>query len=413
MPRPTVSERARLYIARMPGAVSGSNGHNATFSVACALVKGFNLSVDEARPLMEEYNQRCDPPWRPNDLEYKLNSADRSGDDQARGYLLDGNEDAVGAPSPSSQAPAYTPPPKAEYDASKLTKFAGDWANTADLLWLANRSVYDPALVNSERYLRALYKATEKVLVFTNDKTQGEAVWPGDSLPQSGKCGVWYMCQPVDGEYHPNPRVKPNADGTMKMSRRSEESVTDWRHMVIESDEAPVRPWLGALVQLPLRIAAIYTSGGRSVHALIRVDAVTKSSWDDEKHAMKAGLLTLGADPGCLSAVRLTRLPGTLREGKMIEEPAPDGAKVKRYVRFAEPAPQKLLYLNPEAPLRPLIDMLPKRSVEKDWLTHAAAGPADTDETGGAWIRRGLSYYANVSPRLREALAAMGRAVEA
>jgi hypothetical protein len=51
-------ERARAYIAKMPGAISGAGGHDQTFAVACALVK-FGLSPDDAWPLLLEYNQRC------------------------------------------------------------------------------------------------------------------------------------------------------------------------------------------------------------------------------------------------------------------------------------------------------------------------------------------------------------------
>lgn len=215
---------------------------------------------------------------------------------------------------------AKAAPRKATFDLAKLEHVAGEWANTVDLVWLANRSAYDPALVKSAKFLSAIYKPGEKVIVFTNDKTQGEAVWPADELPTTGKLGVWFLCQPVTGEFMPNPRGKIREDGTTTPSRRIEECVTDWRFLVLESDEAPPRLWLGALAQLPLRIAAIYTSGGRSIHALIRIDALTKAAWDAEKHKIKDGLVILGADPRAMSAVRLTRLPGTTRQGKMKED---------------------------------------------------------------------------------------------
>ena len=415
MPRPSVIERARMLLSQAPAAVSGQGGHTATFSVCCALIKGFCLTVDEARPLLAEWNLRCSPPWSDKELDYKLNSADRSADMKPRGYLLDGNEGNDHLTAPAGSRPAakpaqtFTPTPKAEFDPTKLETFAGEWASRVDLVWLANRSTMDPSLVDSHRFLRALYGEKERVLVFTNDMSQGEALWPVDKLPTTGKNGVWFMCQPTDGVYHPNPRVKANEDGTMKMSRRSEESVTAWRYRVIESDDAPIRLWLGALAQLPLQIAALYTSGGRSVHALVRTGkgVVTKADWDEEKHAMKGGLITLGADEQCMSAVRLTRLPGAMREGKYVKGKDAAGKDVKQYVKFATPQPQKLLYLNPEAPLRPLVEMLPKRDVEADWLRLASAGISESDETGGAWLKRGLGYYAKVSPRLRAALAAL------
>jgi len=91
------------------------------------------------------------------------------------------------------------------------------------------------------------------------------------------------------------------------------EAVTAWRYMVLESDSATEPLWLNMLAQLPLPISAIYDSGGRSIHALIRVDASTKTEWDAIKRTFVGLLTKLGGDAGALSAVRLTRLPGCLR----------------------------------------------------------------------------------------------------
>ena len=95
----SVISRARAYIAKIPGAVSEQNGHNDTFHVACVLVLGFGLSVDDAFPLLAEWNQTCQPPWEEKDLLHKLQSADQRTDE--RGYLL--REDQPQAsPAPAS-----------------------------------------------------------------------------------------------------------------------------------------------------------------------------------------------------------------------------------------------------------------------------------------------------------------------
>ena len=69
--------RAELYLEHMPPAVSGEGGHNQTFRVACTLVRDFALDLDEARVLLEAYNDRCDPPWSSEELEHKLEDANR------------------------------------------------------------------------------------------------------------------------------------------------------------------------------------------------------------------------------------------------------------------------------------------------------------------------------------------------
>jgi len=59
----------------------------------------------------------------------------------------------------------------------------------------------------------------------------------------------------------------------------------------------------------------ITDSGGISIHSLVRIDAVTKQEWDQKVTTIKPVLVALGADPGALTAIRLTRLPKLLPRG--------------------------------------------------------------------------------------------------
>lgn len=56
-------ERIGRYIDACPPAISGQNGHDQTFRVACILVQGFDLSPDDAYSFLSRYNERCEPPW--------------------------------------------------------------------------------------------------------------------------------------------------------------------------------------------------------------------------------------------------------------------------------------------------------------------------------------------------------------
>ncbi len=72
--------RARFWAEGQPAAVEGKEGSKKLCAVACGLLRDFGLSVDEARPLLEEYNERCDPPWEPNasdGVEHTLANAER------------------------------------------------------------------------------------------------------------------------------------------------------------------------------------------------------------------------------------------------------------------------------------------------------------------------------------------------
>jgi hypothetical protein len=82
-----LDKRIRAYMATMPEAVSGQHGHDATFKVACTLIQGWALSVDEARPYLHAYNALCKPPWSDKELEHKLADAIKEPPARPYGFL--------------------------------------------------------------------------------------------------------------------------------------------------------------------------------------------------------------------------------------------------------------------------------------------------------------------------------------
>ena len=207
---------------------------------------------------------------------------------------------------------------KGEFCPDKLKRIAYQAALDDPVSFLRSRSVLPPEAVTSQHFLNMLYRPGEKVIVFTEFKSQGQMLFmvghsADQSLPTGGINGVWFLTNPVDGNFHRNPRQN------YKSSRRSEESITAWRYLLLESDEADERDWMSALVQIPLPIVSIYSSGGRSIHALVRIDAHSKAEWDATKEAVQYTVRTLGACKGALSAVRLSRLPQCWRGNKLQE----------------------------------------------------------------------------------------------
>lgn len=206
--------------------------------------------------------------------------------------------------------------------------------------YFIERSPVDPRKVTAGEFLEHVFEPKDRVLIFTSFFSQGEYLWEvgrggfrlaeqrgvqavRSALPKDGgKDGIWYLCNPVSGKWEANPRRNG------KFSRRSEESVTSWRHLVLESDKAPEDLWMKMLVMCPLAIVAIYSSGGRSWHALVRVDMPNKTAFDNLlRNSVKRTLPMLGADAGAMTPVRLTRLPSCTRGGRE----------------------QRLIYLNPKA----------------------------------------------------------------
>lgn len=80
-------ERARLYLAAMPPAIAGQEGHRQTYAAAVALVRGFSLSEDDTMATLSDFNGRCLPPWSEAELRHKVRDAARSR--LPDGYLLD------------------------------------------------------------------------------------------------------------------------------------------------------------------------------------------------------------------------------------------------------------------------------------------------------------------------------------
>jgi hypothetical protein len=69
-------ERARRYLATMPGGIQGSGGSTTTFKAALAMVRGFGLEPDDAlRLLLEVHNPMCAPPWSERELQHKVRQA--------------------------------------------------------------------------------------------------------------------------------------------------------------------------------------------------------------------------------------------------------------------------------------------------------------------------------------------------
>ena len=137
---------------------------------------------------------------------------------------------------------------------------------------------------------------------------------------------------PVPPFIMPNP-VKPEGGLTLegKPSFRCDDAVASFRFAVAEFDgiskEDQLKLWWG-FESAP--IVALIDSGGKSIHAWLRVDCLDRAAWerDVEQTLFPRVLIPLGCDPACRNESRLSRMPGHFRAEK--------GAW------------QRLLYLNPE-----------------------------------------------------------------
>jgi hypothetical protein len=363
-------ERARKYLSRMEPSVSGSNGHNALLSAAGALVNGFDFDDGLAMQLLqEEFNPRCSPPWSERELRHKINQTRKLGGKDKPGYLIGENRERHTAPARPASNRGQEPErikKRQDFDPEALKRMMIRGFNPSNT-WFAERSPIDPTTITPTGFLDAIFGPGEATLVFLNFYSQGQfghvAGAPGrtfqlgrrpgepkrqvPAIPATAREGAWFLPSPLDGKWHPTGSVDDH--GNPILSRRSGASVTAWRHLLLESDDAPEKDWINLLCQLPLPITALYTSGGRSIHALVKIDTPSKSAFDAFRDRISPLLSRLGADPAAISGVRLTRLPGVLREGTVDK----DG----KYHRYEKPRLQRLLYLNPQPEILALANL--------------------------------------------------------
>ncbi len=80
-------DRARAFLRRVDPAVSGQQGDLRTFQVCCRIVRGFDLTEDEALRALADWNARCEPPWSEGELREKVRNARRYGREPVGGWL--------------------------------------------------------------------------------------------------------------------------------------------------------------------------------------------------------------------------------------------------------------------------------------------------------------------------------------
>lgn len=222
-----------------------------------------------------------------------------------------------------------------KYDAG----YALDWDDeieqdelvVIDKYWLEDREIDEPTEDNWHpvqeliKYLQVLFESTENVGYVTStyknddgkylpqkgnfDRTAGELIQElhkykndigaviGDYKPDAG---AWIRFNPLDGKGVKN------------------ENVTDYRYALVESDSIPVERQNAIIRELELPVATLVYSGGKSIHAVVKVEAATMEEYRKRVNYLydvckKNGL---EVDTQNRNAARLSRMPGVVRNGK-------------------------------------------------------------------------------------------------
>lgn len=110
-----------------------------------------------------------------------------------------------------------------------------------------------------------------------------------------------------------NPVVGP---GSGKNGCHRDCDIVEFHYVLVESDSLPLElqaTVLLKLIELGVPVASAVHTGGKSIHALIRVNAADHTEFRAVARRIYARLVTLGADPSTSNPSRMSRLPGCVR----------------------------------------------------------------------------------------------------
>ena len=291
----TTLQRASLWLSKVPPAISGSGGHNATYTAAVGLVHGFGLSHVDSLTLLEDWNKSCQPPWKATELAYKLREASSRAHNKPRGHLLE-----AGGSSPSGS-----------FDISRVT-FKRPVADAPAPVPVPSLSPVapDPQASEFRRFMQTAFAPTEVVCI-CDAVEEGRPVSAGSFItieewlnrfddPQSRilspeREGIFVRINPF----------KPN------LYSGSDNDVSAYRHVLVEFDDLPKAEQEKRLRDSGLPITVLIDSGGKSIHGWVRVDAPSRKEWDarrDEIYRVVPGIDAKNKNPS-----RYSRLPGAWR----------------------------------------------------------------------------------------------------
>ena len=170
----------------------------------------------------------------------------------------------------------------------------------------------EPGPMDAVALLETLY--APGAFVFCGER-YGAEVWTAAEWIGRFKQGVplppHWIPNPLTGEEH------PLADG--KLSRRGDSAVASFHFAVAEFDGMSKADQLALWWGFPSApIVALIDSGGKSIHAILKVDAPNREAWaaEIEGKLFAQVLVPLGCDRACRNEARLSRLPGHFRREK-------------------------------------------------------------------------------------------------
>jgi len=279
----TPLQRAALWLSKVPPAVSGQSGHSTTYTAAVGLVHGFQLSEGDAIGLLSNWNQSCQPPWSDRELIHKIREAASKSHSKPAGHLLQ-----------SGSAPSTAP-----FDITKVS-FKRPTPAVAP----------DPQASEFKRFLQAAFAATEVVCI-CDAVEDGRPVSAGSFIPVEDWIARFdgpesrILSREREGIFVRINPFRPN------LYSGSDNDVSAYRHVLVEFDDKPKAEQEKLFRDSGLPITVLIDSGGKSIHAWVRVDAPNRKEWDIRRDIIYSSIP--GIDAKNKNPSRYSRLPGAWR----------------------------------------------------------------------------------------------------
>jgi hypothetical protein len=249
--------------------------------------------------------------------------------------ILDAIARARKDPGHSGASRAFTPPPSAKVKPEYLQSViaAGRGIGEPSLLERSKIKPDGDAINDGLLLLETLYGPDD--VLFLGERFSTAVRTVRDWIEFIGRNGSrdlpHIILNPLTGNQH------TRADGGL--SYRCDNAVRAFRFAMVEFDNLSRDDQLAFWAAIPLPVAALIDSGGKSIHGWIKLPASIRTATDWQRHVendlYKRLLIPLGVDPACRNEARLSRFPGHYRADK--------GAF------------QRLLYLDPDPTPRPIL----------------------------------------------------------
>lgn len=314
-----IFDRARQYVSKIPGAISGDHGHDQTFHVACVLVNGFALSESDATSIMREYNLRCSPPWDDSDLERKVREASKASHDKTRGHLI-GEQTSYAAPTTRPRMTAEQRE-RAEAERDKLRLKAKARSGLDSVLsqypggfaYFGNRSpvnLLDSDPRNDWKLLLQLFKPDDVVWI---GRAPTDSAGPDSTPDWQSFCQTRFraVSEWLKESTAPGLFTCPSVFKS-GIHSRSNDNVTARRYLVVESDTLDKNQVCAVFrwAEQFSRLRAIVDTGGRSLHGWFEVPQA------EALEQLRVIMPQMGCDPALFKLAQPCRLPGGVRADK-------------------------------------------------------------------------------------------------